>query len=213
MKIKKLGHCCFVVEVNGKRVMTDPGSYTLEEQAKEKDIDLILITHEHADHLHVESLKEILNNNPNAKIITNSGVGKILGEARVKHEILEDKHSGEFAGVFLEAHGDKHAEIFEEFGQVQNTGYFIGKRLFYPGDAFYNPNKPVEILALPVAGPWSRVRDSMKYVLDVRPKVCFPVHDGMLSPNFGTCHMVPKLVLPKFNIVFKSFEENTEEEF
>ena len=73
MKIKKLGHCCLVIETNGKRIMTDPGSYTVDEQSNEKNIDLILITHEHGDHLHVESLKNILKNNTEAAIITNSG--------------------------------------------------------------------------------------------------------------------------------------------
>jgi L-ascorbate metabolism protein UlaG (beta-lactamase superfamily) len=213
MKIKKLGHCCLVIETNGRKIMTDPGSYTIEEQTKEIGIDLILITHEHGDHLHIESLKKILVNNPNAIIITNDGVGKLLSEAGIKYQVLENKITKEILGVELEAHDCKHEEIFEELGQVQNTGYFIDKRLFYPGDSFYNPGKSVEILALPVAGPWSRVRDFMRYVLDVKPKVCFPVHDGMLAGFLGSAYWVPKMVLPKFNIIFKSFEENKEAEF
>jgi L-ascorbate metabolism protein UlaG (beta-lactamase superfamily) len=36
MKIKKIGHCCLVIETNGKRIMTDPGSFTIEEQGKER---------------------------------------------------------------------------------------------------------------------------------------------------------------------------------
>ncbi len=62
MKIRKLGHCCLIIEENGKRVMTDPGSYTVTEQENEKNVDLIIITHEHADHLHTDSLKNILAN-------------------------------------------------------------------------------------------------------------------------------------------------------
>ena len=211
MKIKKLGHCCLVIETNGKRIMTDPGSYTILEQEVEKNIDLVVITHEHPDHLHIESLKEILKNNQTAYIITNSSVGKLLDVEGIKYEVLENQVEKEVLGVEFEAHDCKHEEIFEEFGQVENTGYFIAKRLFYPGDAFHNPGKPIEILALPVAGPWARVRDSIRYALDVKPKVCFPVHDGMLSPNFGTAHRVPGIVLPKFNIEFKTFEKGEEE--
>ena len=212
MKIKKLGHCCLIIEENGKRIMTDPGSYTIEEQKKEKNIDLIIISHEHGDHLHIESLQEVIKNNPNVKIITNAGVGKLLDEVGIGYEILEDKKLTEVAGVELESHDCKHEEIWEDFGQVQNTGYFINNRLFYPGDAFYNPGKSVEILALPVAGPWSRIRDFMKYVLDVKPTVCFPVHDGMLKA-FGIFYLIPKTILPKFNILFKTLEKNTKEEF
>ena len=193
--------------------MTDPGSYTIAEQGKKKNIDFILITHEHPDHFHVESLKVIMDANPNVLVITNSAVGKLMNEAGLKHEILEGKSSKDFSGIFLEAHDCKHEEIFEEIGQVQNTGYFIGTRLFYPGDSFFNPGKPVEILALPVGGPWVRVRDFMRYVLEVKPKICFPVHDGMLQNSFGTAHRVPNMVLPKFDIIFKDFEGNNTEEF
>lgn len=213
MKIKKIGHCCLVIEADGKRIMTDPGFYTAIGQAKELGIDLILITHEHGDHFHLESLKKILANNSDVKIITNGGVGKLLTEAGIKYEILENKIPKEFFGIEFEAHDCKHEEIFKEIGQVQNTGYFIGKRLFYPGDSFYNPGKPVEILALPVAGPWARVRDFMKYVLDVKPKFCFPVHDGMLTSFVDSAYFVPKMILSKFGIAFKSFEENKAEEF
>lgn len=212
MKIKKLGHCCLIIEENGKRIMTDPGSWTVEEQKKEKDIDLIIITHEHGDHFHIESLKEIMKNNPNVKIITNNSVGELLNKEGIKYEVLENKIPKEFFGIELEAHDCKHEEIYEEFGQVQNTAYFIGKRLFYPGDAFYNPRKTVEILALPVAGPWTNVKSPIKYALEINPKICFPVHDGMLI-SFGSSHGVPEIFLPKAGIIFKNLEDNNEEEF
>lgn len=212
MKIKKLGHCCLVIETNGKNIMTDPGFYTIEEQSNQIGIDLILITHEHTDHFHIESLKEIIKNNPNAKIITNEGVGKLLDEVEIKYEVLENKIATQILGVEVEAHDCKHEEIYKEFMQVQNTAYFIGERLFYPGDSFYNPGKPVEILALPVAGVWVRGKDATKYALEINPKICFPVHDGMLN-YFGGSHKIPDLFLTEAGIVFKNFEENKEEEF
>jgi L-ascorbate metabolism protein UlaG (beta-lactamase superfamily) len=212
MKIKKLGHCCLLIETNGKKIMTDPGIYTTEEQIQELGIDLILITHEHLDHFHLESLKKVLLNNPKAVIFTNDGVGKLLGEAGIKYEVLKDKTARDFEGVEIEAHDCKHEEIFQDYGQVLNTAYFIDKRLFYPGDSFYNPSKQIEILALPVGGPWTRVKDSIAYALSIKPKVCFPVHDGMLKP-FGTAHEVPNLALAVFNIAFRNFEDKKEEEF
>lgn len=211
MKVKKLGHCCLIIEENGKKIMTDPGSWTIDEHKKEQNIDIILITHEHGDHVHIESLKEIIKNNPKAIVITNEGVGKLLDESGIEYEILENKIPKEFMGIELEAHDCKHEEIFEELGQVKNTGYFIGKRLFYPGDAFYNPNKPIEILALPVAGPWANIKSATNYALEINPRICFPVHDGMLI-SFGGNHAIPKIVLEKFDIEFKDFEKNKEEE-
>ncbi len=210
MKIKKIGHCCLVLEVNGKRIMTDPGSYTLEEHSKEENIDLILITHEHGDHLHVESLKQVVVNNPNAKIITNNSVGVIIGEAGIKYEVLEDRVAIEVSGIQLEAYECKHEEIFKDIGQVQNTAYFIDGRLFFPGDSYYNPGKPVEILALPVAGPWSKVKDAVNYALNVKPKKCFPMHDGGLKSVDGGNHKIHAIVLPQNGIEFVSLNAGEE---
>ena len=210
MKVTKLGHCCLVVEVNGKRIMTDPGSYTIAEQEAEKNIDLIVITHEHSDHLHTESLKNILANNPSAIVVTNTGVGKIIGEAKIKYKKLEDGQSGNFAEVYLEAHGDKHAEIYQDFGMVQNTGYFIGKDLFYPGDSFTNPNKKVQILALPVLAPWLKIKESIEYAIALKPRVAFPVHDWNIK-NASFLNKIPPIALAKHNVEFKILEIGKEE--
>jgi len=212
MKIKKIGHCCLVIETKGKRIMTDPGFFTVKEQEKESNIDLILITHEHADHLSIDSLKKILVKNPKAVIITNNGVGKILKDAGIKYEVLKNKTAKDFSGVEIETHDCKHEEIFQDYGQVFNTAFFVDKTLFYPGDSFYNPGKIVEILVLPVAGSWTRIKDAIKYTLEIKPQKCFPVHDGLL--NFlGASHEVLNFALSVFNIDFRSFEDKKEEEF
>ena len=206
MIITKLGHCCLIIEEQGLRILTDPGEYsTLQKEVK--DIDLILITHEHADHLHVDSLKTVLDNNPDAKIITNHGVGKILNEKGIPHEFLERGQEKVINGLKLEGHGDRHADIYETVPVVQNTGYFIGGRLFYPGDALYNPQKSVEILALPVAGPWLKISDSINYAKIIQPKICFPVHDGMLK-FLGPVHFLPDKFLTPLGIKFIVPEEN-----
>jgi L-ascorbate metabolism protein UlaG (beta-lactamase superfamily) len=212
MKITKIGHSCLIVETKGRRIVTDPGSYTKDENEKLKNIDVVLITHEHEDHFHLGSIKKIVENNPETKLITNEGAGKFLKEESIPYLILEDGVPTEISGVVIEAHRSKHEEIFEEYGQVENTAYLIDELLLHVGDSFYVPTKQVEILALPVGGPWNKVKDFMKYALEVNPKICFPVHDGMLN-NFGSSHKVPELFLSKAGIVFKNFEENKTEEF
>lgn len=204
VKIKKIGHCCLVIETAaGKRVMTDPGNFSTG-QAAERGIDLVLITHEHADHLHVESLGEVLAANPSAKVVANASVAKILAAAGLPYQILEGEGVSEVCGVPLEAHDARHEEIFGEMGQVQNTGFLVDGRLFYPGDAFSNPGKPVDILALPVAGPWCRIRDAVRYALELKPQAAFPVHDGMLvDGRFGSVHGAPAKFLPEAGIEFR----------
>ena len=154
MKIKKLGHCCLVLEIAPKnsfgqagiKIMTDPGSYSTAQDSV-TGVDLILITHEHPDHLHIESLKKVLENNPTAKIITNSSVGKILEQEKIEFQIVSDGEQTIFQEISIKGFGTRHAEIFEEMGQVENTGYLLND-FFYPGDAFTDPQTPIEILAL-----------------------------------------------------------------
>lgn len=212
MKIKKIGHCCLLVHTDGLTILTDPGAFS-DGQDSAIGIDVVLITHEHADHLHVDSLKAVLGNNPEAQVITNTGVGKVLAEAGIAYTVLEGRSVTEVRGVPIEAFDAKHEEISGEMGQVQNTGYLIGETFFYPGDAYCEPGKPVDILALPVAGPWCRVRDSIRYALAVKPARAFPVHDGMLQPGrYGTAHSAPQKILTENGIDFVVMRDGDEKE-
>ncbi len=177
MKITKYGHCCLLIEDNGVRILTDPGFYTTEQNSV-TNIDIILITHEHQDHLHMDSVKILLKNNPQAKIVTNASVGKILAAENIAFEKVADGDRQQFGSVTLEGSGTKHAEIFEEYGQVENTGYMINEKIFYPGDSLHNPKRDVDVLAFPTPGSWANIKESISYVLEVKPKKAFPVHDG-----------------------------------
>src|SRR3989344_5707397 len=174
MKITKFGHCCLLIEERGLRILTDPGSYSTA-QNDVKNINVILITHEHADHIHIPSLKNCTKSNPKARIITNKGVAKMLDNEKIKYELVEHGKKVIINDVLIEGFGKKHAKMYKTIKPVVNTGYFIANKLFYPGDSFYDPKKPVEILALPVAGPWMRIKDATKYALEINPKICFPV--------------------------------------
>jgi L-ascorbate metabolism protein UlaG (beta-lactamase superfamily) len=194
MHITKLGHCCMLIEVNGKKIMTDPGGWSDFKQNVITDVDIILITHEHGDHLHTESLHRVLKNNPEAIVVTNTSVGKILKNEQISFEKLEDTENNTVAGIYLEGHGKMHKEIYGDMGMVQNTGYFIENTFFYPGDALTDPKKQVEALALPVVGPWLNIKDTINYAKALKPKIAFPVHDGMLKIT-GPFHALPKNLL------------------
>lgn len=213
MKITKLGHCCLLIETKGKKVLTDPGAWsTLQNDVT--GVDIVLITHEHPDHLHVDSLKQVLVNNPQAKVITNTSVGKLLTEARIAFEILEEGQVGTIDSIFIEGFGNKHEEVYHEFGQVQNTGYFIENTFFYPGDAFTNPGKPVDILAAPIVAPWTTFKTAIDYIREIKPRVCFPVHDGMLQKDKpGPIYRLPPLILEKEGIEFVTLLEGDTKEF
>lgn len=180
MKITKFGHCCLLIEEKDSRIVIDPGIFSTG-QDEVKNIDLILITHEHADHCNIESIKNILKNNPTVKIIGNNSVGSLLQKENISHLILEDGQKYLEKDAVIEACGNEHAVIHPDLPKVQNTGFFINNKLFYPGDSFVNPSRPVEILALPVAGPWMKISEAIDYAQMIRPRVWFPMHDGILK--------------------------------
>ncbi|MDB5238603.1 MAG: putative Zn-dependent hydrolase [Candidatus Kaiserbacteria bacterium] len=198
MKITKLGHCCLLIEDGGKTILTDPGNYS-DTQNTIKGIDIVVITHEHGDHLHVDSLKAVLGNNLDATVVCNSAVGRILDKEGIKYQVIEGIGTAVVKDVAIEACDGRHEEIFEEIGQVQNTGYMLMDRLYYPGDSFTAPQKQIEILALPVGGPWCKLPDALHFMLRVMPKKVFPVHDGMLK-SAGMLPLLKDAVFGKHNI-------------
>lgn len=211
MKITKLGHCCLIVEIRGVRFLTDPGNYTTAQDTV-TNIHYVVITHEHTDHLHVESLKTVLKNNPGAKVITNGAVGKILDKEGI--EYIKVSHSDVFdaSGVPIAGHGTKHAPIYRDYEQVENTGYLFDKKFYDPGDAFHVPTVPVDILAFPVTGPWCTIAEGVDFAIAVKPRIAFGIHDGNLIRTAGITKRLPELFLPKHDIKFVTLELGKETE-
>ena len=173
-----------MLEVEGLKIITDPGAFTIEAQEKQENIDIVLLTHEHGDHLHAESLKNILEKNPNAHVVSNAPVAALLHEQGIEATHIGGGEHAEVKGIKIEGFGTEHAEIFESFGQVENTGYFVGEKFYFPGDSFFNPKKTIDVLALPVAGPWMRIGHAVKYLQETKPRIAFGVHDGIMQPFF-----------------------------
>lgn len=203
MRITKLGHCCLVLEGDGATLLTDPGSFS-DAQNGLTGIDAVLITHEHGDHLHIDSLKEVLKNNPTALVIGNSAVAKLVGEriADTQVVVVGDGQSTLVKDITVEGFGTYHAPIYQTMGLVENTGYMVDGMFYFPGDNFHNPGKPVDILALPVAGPWMKMSDAIDFAKEVKPRVAFGVHDGMVQPFFrGFIGQALKMFVPDVEYV------------
>lgn len=195
MTITKLGHCCLLVEHEGIRLLTDPGVFTVAAQQDIQGLDAILITHEHADHLHIESLTALLAKNPDAVVVTNVGVGALLDAQGVQYVRIGDGERIEVKGILIEGFGREHARIYAEMGLVENTGFMVAGRFYFPGDSFHLPGRAVDVLALPVAGPWMKIADAVEFAKTVKPRIAFGVHDGMIQDFFIT---YPEGVMKRF---------------
>ncbi|MBW4062191.1 MBL fold metallo-hydrolase [Candidatus Saccharibacteria bacterium] len=180
MKITKYGHACLLIEENGARLLIDPGSYSSGFEDLD-ELDAILITHHHADHYTVENMKGLLKNNPRAMVMADETTAGQLQETGIKAAVMRAGDQLEIAGISIKGYGTLHAIIHHSIPQHLNVGYMIADRFFYPGDALTVPEAKVEILAIPSAAPWSKVGETIDYLLDIKPKVAIPVHDAILS--------------------------------
>ena len=215
MKITKLGHCCLALEERGVRLLTDPGAFTADKHSALTGLDAILFTHEHADHYHLQSLRAILKGNPLAKVICNPGVAALLVKEGIAHEVVGDGDTFDIKGVNIAGHGATHAVIHSSLPSVQNTGFFIAGRLWYPGDELtVDPGTKPDIMALPLAGPWMKLSEALDYALKLQPKSAFPVHDMVLSDLGNATHQrVAASVLEPRGIRFFAIELDKEYEF
>jgi L-ascorbate metabolism protein UlaG (beta-lactamase superfamily) len=86
-----VGHATFLIRISGKLLITDPiffqPSFFMKRFTKLpfdpknlKNLDYILLTHDHYDHLDKESLKLIYKNNPKVKLLTGLNTGKYCSD-------------------------------------------------------------------------------------------------------------------------------------
>ncbi len=179
MKLTKHEHACLILEKAGSTLVIDPGSFTMP-LADVDDVVGVVVTHEHADHWTPEQLARLLDRNPEARVFGPAGVAAASTETVV--EVVADGDEIEVGPFTLKFFGKEHAVIHESIPVVDNIGVLVEESLYYAGDAYTVPEGiDVDTLAAPVGGPWLKVGDAMDYVLAVKPKRVFPVHEAPLS--------------------------------
>ncbi len=180
MRITKFGHACIRVETADTVLVVDPGGWS--EPDSVDGATVVLVTHEHPDHLSVEHLRAA-----DAPIFTIDAVAGQLAEnapdlsERVSTVAPGDRFD---AGVSVTAVGELHAVIHPETQRFANSGYLIeaeGSVLYHPGDAFTPPGRDVDLLLLPVHAPWSKTSEVIDFARAVGAPKAVAVHDGLLN--------------------------------
>lgn len=199
MKITKFGHCCLIIEEGDLRIITDPGGYN--ELFDVSNLDLVIITHDHSDHLHIESLKKIISANPDIKILTTEKVKNMLKEENIECEVLKDKDIKKFKEITIEGTGELHAPLLDDIEPTENVGIIVNNKLYYPGDNFFIPQNKVDVVAMPFSAPWLKLQESINFVKAMNPKITFPVHDGNLK-FAGSVANLTKEIIGKLGIKY-----------
>lgn len=185
MRLIHYGHACVLLELP-QRVLIDPGAYStgFEDVG---DLDLVLITHAHPDHLDADRLRAMLVNSPQAIVVHSPGAASVLSGLDAIIATPGDKLV--IAGVEITVTGDgTHACIHPDVAGSDNNGYLVNGAVLHPGDALQLADGPVDVLLVPVAGPWMKVQEGIDYLHEVAPRVAVPIHQGGLAPVHQQLH-------------------------
>ena len=178
MKITKHGHACLEVEIDSQTLVIDPGYYT-EELTNLGSVVAVVITHKHDDHCDEAKIAKIKKDNPNVQIFGTSEVAERLKGMDVTTVYHGDYY--EVGGFKLEFFGDMHQIIHQSIPLIQNTAVLVNGDLYYAGDSYTPPDVKVKVLACPTSAPWLKIGDVMDYIQEIKPAICFPTHNALLS--------------------------------
>lgn len=208
MRISKFGHACLLVEEGGARILIDPGVFSkgFEDLV---ELDAILITHQHRDHMAPDNIKALLETNEGAKVYADAGSAELLQKAGVDTQTVKAGDALDVEGVTVTVVGEEHAVIHPDIPGIPNVGYLIAEAFFYPGDSFTEPGRSVDVLAVPLGAPWMKASEMVDYVRAVKPRVAIPVHDAVLAMPEMHVGMIERLV-PGAEVRFVKDGESTE---
>ena len=180
MRLTKLGHACVRIEHDGQVVVVDPGSFT--DAGAVDGATAVLVTHQHFDHLHVPHLART-----DAPVYTTESVRREIAESdpEVAERVQVVAAGQEFdAGLPVTAVGERHAVVHPDLPAMDNTGFVLdvgGTRVYHPGDSFTPPGSSVDVLLLPISGPWSKLSEVADFGRAVGAERSMAVHDGLLG--------------------------------
>ena len=221
MKIRYIKHSTLVIEAGGKKIITDPwivgnvGFFPARpRQVKPEelqDLNLIIISHGHGDHLHAESLVTLPRQ---AQVVCPRGLKDKLIRLGFL-EVVELSPGEEFSlpPVTITAVPARHpGQCVGYMIKEEKTVYFAGDTVLFPGmkeiasrfkiDAAFLPIGGVRMLGLKLG---MDPADALRAAEILNPKLLIPIHfsAGASVPLFFSMKGSPEELLRKAGLGLK----------
>jgi L-ascorbate metabolism protein UlaG (beta-lactamase superfamily) len=183
------GHAGFKIIYGNMKVYIDP--YKLSKTyEKISDADIVLITHNHFDHLSIEDLKNIINER--TVIVSAQECLSQLKSLKVKESIgIDPRNSVKLDDLRIETvpayniDKDFHPKNDKKIGFIIEFG---NDRLYHTGDTDIIPEmkdtNPTVVL-IPVSGTYVMTAEEASKAVNelITPKVAIPMHYGTIVGN------------------------------
>lgn len=159
MRLTHLGHACLLAETDGARLLLDPGVLSAFEDIR--DLDAVLVTHQHPDHVDPARLGPLLAANPGARLWVDQDTVTAVPDLP-GHTVVRPGDTFRIGGTTVEVTGGLHAAVYGDVPGCTNAAYLIDDgALLHPGDSFTVPGNDVDVLAVAVDGPWLKLAEAV----------------------------------------------------
>jgi len=210
VKITWLGHDGFRIQ-NGHVVYIDP--FQIQDGGPKADI--VLVSHEHFDHLNIDDLKKVVS--PNTTIVAHAQSKAELSKLKVKEtKIVKPGDKIKIGELDVEAVPAYNLNKFREPGKVFHPkedgklGFILtmkGVRIYHTGDSDHIPEmkglRP-DIALVPVSGTYVMTsQEAVKAVEAIDPKVVIPMHYGAIVGDQKDAENLKKQVKCEVKILEK----------
>jgi L-ascorbate metabolism protein UlaG (beta-lactamase superfamily) len=182
IKLTFIGHATLVIEHIGKVIHIDPWSQ-LADYSLQPKADMLLITHEHRDHLDLKAVEHI-KTSETAVVYT-----EVVAQQLSGGKVMNNGDTTTIGGIQIEAvpaynivHKRENGEPYHPKGR--GNGYILnidGKRIYIAGDTENVPElkelKNIDVAFLPMNLPYTMTPEMVAdLATSIRPKILYPYH-------------------------------------